>query len=287
MNSSKNNSNQSQSQQEVNKYVAFIPGYKLQQEQFNKVKTRNGKSWPRAPSPKEIVYQRFISDVCNPSNNCFYTPLDENNFPIQMPDNGPTCRYVIHTIIRIKTLDNSEKLCSLGELIGVDGASIRRSMGLNKPETWDSVRFGYEKTYNSRTRRFDVYTTGPIGVETKYLLDFNSQNFDLLYAKTWDGKNPYFKLNRRNSHKRVNLIVKDESTGIAVDIWWSTLERSVELFKTKSFDELFSGSYLPLAVREERARFSAGLITEQSKTEPTPSDPSTSNNTVNNTSAYK
>ena len=38
-----------------------------------------------------------------------------------MPDNGPACRHVIHTIIRIKTLDGSEKLYSLGELIGYDG----------------------------------------------------------------------------------------------------------------------------------------------------------------------
>jgi hypothetical protein len=286
--SSKNNSNQPQ-QQEINKYESFFPGFTLQQEQYNKVKTSKGKSWPRAESPLEKRYQTFVSDVVNPSNNCFYFPVDENNYSISMPDNGPACRHVVNTIIRIRALNGSEKLYSLGELIGYDGASIRRSMGCNKPETWESIKFGSEKSYNQKTRRFDVYTTGPIGNETKYLLDFNQDNFDKLYQKTWDGKNPYFKPNRRNSNKRVNLICKDESTGIAVDIWWSTLERSVELFKTKSFDELFSGSYLPLAVREERARFSAGLLEEQSKTTPTPSDPASTstNNTVNNTSAYK
>ena len=187
-----------------------------------------------------------------------------------MPDNGASCRHVIHTIIRIRTLDGSEKLYSLGELIGYDGASIRRSMGCNKPEVWEAVKFGYEKTYNQKTRRFDIHTTGPIGNETKYLLDFNQENFDSLYSKTWDGKNPYFKPNRRNSNKRVTLIVKDEQSGIAIEIFWQSLERSIELFKTKSFDELFTGSYLPLAVREERARFSAGYMEEQQKTTPTP-----------------
>ena len=101
-------------------------------------------------------------------------------------------------------------------------------MGCNKPETWESIKFGYEKRYNQKTRRFDVYTTGPIGNETQYLLDFNQENFDKLYAKTWDGKNPYFKPNRRNSSKRVTLIVKDEATGTAIEVFWLSTKRSVE-----------------------------------------------------------
>jgi hypothetical protein len=105
-----------------------------------------------------------------------------------MSDNGPACRHVVHTIIRLRSLDGSEKLYSLGELIGYDGASIRRSIGCNKPETWESVKFGYEKTYNQKTRRFDIYSTGPLGNEIKYLLEFNSQNFDRLFEKTWDAR---------------------------------------------------------------------------------------------------
>lgn len=167
-----------------------------------------------------------------------------------MSDNGPACRHVVHTIIRLRSLDGSEKLYSLGELIGYDGASIRRSIGCNKPETWESVKFGYEKTYNQKTRRFDIYSTGPLGNEIKYLLEFNSQNFDRLFEKTWDSKNPYFKSNRRNSNKRVTLIVKDEQSGTTVEIFWQSIEISIELMKTKSFDELFTGSYLPLAVRK-------------------------------------
>jgi hypothetical protein len=187
-----------------------------------------------------------------------------------MPDNGPACRHIIHIIVRIKTLEGSEKLYSLGQIIGYDGASIRRTMGCDKPEVWESVKFEYDKKYNSKTRRFDVFTTGPAGgIDIKYLLDFNSENFDKLYAKTWDGKNEYFKPNRRNFNKRVTLIVKDEATGTAIEVFWQSLERSIELFKTKPFDELFTGSYLSLAVREERARFYKGLSDEQQKTTPT------------------
>ena len=73
-----------------------------------------------------------------------------------MSDNGPACRHVVNTIIRIKTLDGSQKIYSLGELIGYDGASIRRSMACDKPEVVETVRFGQEKKYNQQTRRFDV-----------------------------------------------------------------------------------------------------------------------------------
>ena len=204
-----------------------------------------------------------------------------------MVDNGASCRHIVNTIISIETVDGSEKLYSLGELIGYDGASIRRSMGCNKPEVWEAVKFGFEKSYNQKTRRFDIHTTGPIGNETKYLLDFNQENFDSLYAKTWDGKNPYFKPNRRNSNKRVILIVKDEQSGIAIEIFWQSLERSIELFKTKSFDELFTGSYLPLAIREERARFSVGYMEEQQKTTPSTVEKTTSAPDIKNTNAYK
>ena len=279
---------QQQQQTNVNQFQEFYPGFKLQREQYNKVKTSNGKSWPRAETVLEKQYSRFITEVVNPSNNRFYMPLDENSYPISMSDNGPSCRHVVHTIVRIKTLDGSEKLYSLGELIGYDGASIRRSMGCNKPEVWESVKFGFEKTYNQNSKRFDIYSTGPIGNETKYLLDFNSQNFDLLFSKTWDGKNPYFKPNRRNSNKRVTLIVKDEQSGTAIEIFWQSIERSCELMKTKSWEELFTGSYLPLSVREERVRFSGRYMEEQAKTNPTPTDNKTiPEPNVNNTQHFK
>ena len=57
-----------------------------------------------------------------------------------MVDNGPACRHVVNTIIRIKTADGSEKLYSLGQLIGYDGASIRRTMGCKKPEVVEVTR---------------------------------------------------------------------------------------------------------------------------------------------------
>ena len=58
--------------------------------------------------------------------------------------------------------------------------------------------------------------------------------------------------------------------------------------KTKSFEELFNGTYLPPAVREERMRFSAGYMEEQQKTSPTTTIEKTSSGPdIKNTNAYK
>ncbi|HJT83400.1 MAG TPA: hypothetical protein VJ697_02865 [Nitrososphaeraceae archaeon] len=284
-------STSTQNNNNVNQIVDFFPGFKLQEEQYGKVKTRNGKSWPRPKQPLELYYENFLYDCGNPLNQCFYMPIDENNIPIKMPDNGPGCRHVVNSIIRIRLADgSSEKLYSLGTLIGYDGASLRRSMACDKSEVWDSIKFGYEKDYNKRTKRFETYCTGPMGQETQYLLEFNKENFDKLYKKTWDGKNPYFKPNRKNASKRVTLIAKDEQSGIAKEIYFVSLENSIDIFLTRPFEELINDSYLPRALREERARFSAGYLAEQQKTEPTPSElekATTIQPDIKNTSAYK
>ena len=63
------------------------------------------------------------------------------------------------------------------------------------------------------------------------------------------------------------------------------------VFKKSSFDELFIGRYLPLAVREERARFFKWLLDEQQQAEPTSTDIEEKTKSIpapdiKNTSAY-
>jgi hypothetical protein len=290
--SKNNNNNSNKSDINNNKFVDFFPGFKLQQEEFSKAKLKNNKSWPYIKSVTERSYERFITDVVNPSNGCYYPITDENNYSVSMSDNDPrTCRHIVNSIIRIRLPDSSEKLYSLGQLIGYDQFSIRRTMPCDRSETYKKVVFGYDKRYNNKTKRVEVYTTGPIRAETVYLLDWSPENFDKLYSKTWDGKNPYFKPSKRGS-QRVVLIVKDASTQVARQVYFHSPERSIELFKTLSFDTLMQGSYLPPAVREEKARFSSGLLGEQVNPNPTPAN--ATNNTAigptsstSNTSAYK
>jgi hypothetical protein len=148
--------------------------------------------------------------------------------------------------------------------------------------------FGSTRKFDEKSGRIITVTTGPVRQETVYNLDFNPENVDMLYQKTWDGKNPYFKPDKK-SNKRVVLVVKDAVTNVSIEVYWHSLERSLELFKTKSFVELFNGSYLPPAVREEKLRLSQGLTGETNTQPPTiPENNNNSNtNTVNNTSAYK
>ncbi|MGE5633824.1 MAG: hypothetical protein ACM3VV_01200 [Deltaproteobacteria bacterium] len=107
----------------------------------------------------------------------------------------------------------------------------------------------------------------------------------MLYQKTDNGRNPYLKFSKRGN-KRIVLIVKDEASGTAVEVFWSALERSLELFKTRSFKELYTGAYLPPSVKQERMRFSQGLNNEEVKQSPIVSDNSSTTNIANNNKDY-
>jgi hypothetical protein len=290
-----------QNNNNVNQFQEFIPGFTKQRELFGKtlmapVKEYNGKTnktsvirrpYPYISSPIERFYNSFITKVVDPTTNQYNPPLDDNGYPIVMPDNGPNCRYIIKSIILIRLFDGSLKLYSMGQLVGFDGLGQKCTMGIYAPENYQDTKFGSTRRFDDKTGRIINITTTPIRQDTAYTMDYSPENLDKLYEKTWDGKNQFFKPNTRNVGKRVILICKDESSGIAKEIFWQSTERSLELMKTKSFEELFTDAYLPLAVREERARFSAGYMEEQQKTTPTPPSSSSSGPTTSNTSAYK
>ena len=303
MTSSKNNnSNQPQPQQRSvnnnNQFVDFFPGFKIQQENFGKTSTSPTEQYDskakkttivRKPFPyirnlDERVYDRFITDVVDPSTNQFYPPRDDYGTPIPQPDNGPNCRHVVNSIIRIRLVDGTEKLYTLGQLIGYDSFGTRRSMSADFRETYQNIIFGKDRKYDSKTKRIITYTMGPVGMEIKYNLDYNADNVDMLFQKTDNGgKNPYFKPSKKGN-KRVVLIVKDAATGTAVEVYWHSPERSLELFKTRSFAELFNATYIPLPVRQEMRGFSQGLTQSLTgeKSQPIPKVEDSNNN--NNTS---
>ena len=304
MTNSKNNQQQNQQQpNSVNQFVDFFPGYKLQQENYGKTSTSPTEQYDsknkkntivRKPFPyirnlDERVYDRFISDVVDPTTNQFYPPRDDYGTPLSLPDNGPNCRHVVTSIIRIRLVDGTEKLYTLGQLIGYDSFGMRRSLAADRCETYAKTIFGYDRKYDNKTKKIITYTTGPVGMEIMYNLDYNAENVDMLYQKTYNGKNPFFKPSKKGN-KRVVLITKDAATGTAIEVFWSTLERSLELFKTRSFAELFNASYVPLAVRQESRAFSAGLtesLTGEKVNQPSPKieDNNSSSSTTSNTNS--
>lgn len=299
----KNNNNQPQQPQQRsvnnnnNQFVDFFPGFKIQQENFGKTSTSPTEQYDskakkttivRKPFPyirnlDERVYDRFITDVVDPSTNTFYPPRDDYGTPIPQPDNGPNCRHVVNSIIRIRLVDGTEKLYTLGQLIGYDSFGTRRSMSADFRETYQNIIFGKDRKYDSKTKRIITYTTGPVGMEIKYDLDYNAENVDMLFQKTDNGKNPFFKSSKKGN-KRVVLIVKDAANGTAVEVYWHSPERSLELFKTRSFAELFNATYIPLPVRQEMRGFSQGLTESLTgeKPQPIPKVEDSSNNNNNN-----
>ena len=67
---------------------------------------------------------------------------------------------------------------------------------------------------------------------------------------------------RRNRHKTpdnpCNFIVKDESTGTAIAVEWSSLAKTLELFRTISFEYLFKAEYIPDLVKTEMSQRTEG-----------------------------
>ena len=149
------------------------------------------------PGVAERVWNKFIADVVNPTNNTFYLPRSEDGSPIAMPDNGPNCRHIVNSIIRVRLLDGSEKLYSLGQIIGYDSFGMRRSISADFCENYNKTIFGYDRKYENASSMIITYTTGPMKVETVYTLDFSPENVDMLYQKTDKEKNPYFRSSKR------------------------------------------------------------------------------------------
>jgi hypothetical protein len=128
------------------------------------------------------------------------------------------------------------------------------------------------------------------------MLPFSAEVVDELFAKTLRKNTPpiyWIRNNRtRNPSKPCNFVVKDEQTGVAVNVEWSSVEKTLELFKTKSFQYLFNGLYIPEPVKAETRAMSEGITGEKKMTSPKIQDnttiaTTTTNNNNSDYSAYK
>jgi hypothetical protein len=145
-------------------------------------------------------------------------------------------RYVIKVITRIKVGKN-EYLCSKGNLMGFSAAGEPTNLWITYPERWSKTNFTFKRIINEKTMSFDTVCEGPSGTEEVYELPFSAEAVDKLMEKA--------------DEENVQFIVKDNTTGDASQVKWSSLKESLRLFKEKSFDSLMMGEYIPLPVREE------------------------------------
>ncbi|TVM02727.1 MAG: hypothetical protein CV087_08830 [Candidatus Brocadia sp. WS118] len=204
----------------------FMPNFKKQEENFKNEKTRDGKSWPYVKPTEQRTYEDWLAEVTDPVSGEFYKDKDDIN----------TARHVINTIVRIKLVDGSEKLYTLGSLIGYNSFGDETVTKCRKPEVYQKTIFGHKTGIDKKTRKLIKETTGPIKTETQYLLDFTIENLEKLYSQ-------------RENNNGVNLVVKDEANGEAHNIRYKNPQTSYDLFKNKDFDYLFNAEYLS---KEER-----------------------------------
>ena len=289
MTSSNKNNNQPQ-QQEPNKFQHFIPAFTKRKEIFDKAPSlRNGIKFPYIKEPFEIAYEKFISEVVNPKNKKFYPKTDEDNRPITMPNNDPNCKRVLIRLVRHRLVEGSEKLTSFSQIIGFDVHGNKKTFTCDSPEKWTRPIFNTIKEYSTKQKQIISYSSGPTGSEEVYDMPFTAENVDKLMELVYDPKNPEFTPNSR-SNQRVTLLLKDhqQNAGMVKEVFWSSIEESLRVFKEMDFNSLWHQFYLPKAIREQMAMDRVGVVDNSDNDKSNNNNGSTrSGPTVNNNSAYK
>lgn len=75
-------------------------------------------SWPHIKSLKERVWQKFYSSIIEPVFGTFYLERDLQGIIIELSDNGSRARYIMSSIIRLKSVNGQEFLYSIGRIDG-------------------------------------------------------------------------------------------------------------------------------------------------------------------------
>lgn len=202
-------------------------------------------TWPREKSAKESAYEIFLQDVLNPKTGEFYPQKDENGLVVK--DTG--CTYYITDIYRTRKATGEEYLFTKGIAYAFNSLGDPINHSISKPELWTKVIF-YKTEYNDKTKQMEKVLQGPSGAEEIYTLPFTKENLKPLYD--------------RRQNDLLNLVVKDEPTGKAIQVKDVTgnITKSYEIFRDNQFDYLFTAEYVPKEIKAE-ARMEAvsqGLI---------------------------
>jgi hypothetical protein len=222
--------------------------------------------------------------LINPADSIYFPPKDERNRPIDIPDNE-NCKKVILRIVRHRLASGEECLTSFSQIIGYDYYGNKKTFTCDSPERWTKPIFSVIKEFNTKKKQIVAYSNGPTGSEEVFDMPFTPQNVDKLYAETYDG-NSYFKPSSR-SNQRVTLYIKDhqQNAEMVKEVFWSSIEESLRIFKEKDFNHLWNQLYLPQAIRETLAMNRLGVVDSDKSNNSSTS--TRAGPTVNNNSAYK
>lgn len=202
-------------------YVDYMPNWKKEEECFANEKMDDGRPFPRQKPLAQTAYETWLADVVNPINKEYYE--------FNMPDGTKKkARYEITTIIRKRLPDDSEKLLTIGKLIGYTALGDERERGIRHPEVWQKTEFNHATSVDpNNPNRLMTKTVGPKPMKEIYELDWNEENLNKLLEQ------------RINNH--VDLIVKESK---AVSVKQATYEKTVKFFKTNTFEYLYNAEYI-------------------------------------------
>jgi hypothetical protein len=219
----------------------------------NRSKTIQVQGFPKIKSPDQIYYERFYASIVEPTSGMLYPERDLQGNVIEPSDGGPRARIITSQIVRLKSVIGKEYLYSIETIYAFNSLGVLVSYPYYKKEVYTKTFFKKNRSYDSKSGHMTERIKSPMGQQDQYLLEFSPETVDELFSHTIKHDTPL--VYRRDRHKTPNnpytFIVKDESSGVAIAVEWSNTEKTLELFKTKSFEYLFNTEYIPSPVKAE------------------------------------
>ena len=198
--------------------------------------TRTGKkttiSWPRDKPVEQSSWESWLQKVTDADTGKFYEQRDKNGNTIK--GTGP--KYLVKTIVRIRTNDEKEYIYSKGRVTGFDVVGDVVSQKCNEPETWAKVGFAYDKQFNQNTMSMKQTLVGPNSRVIVYDMPFNEKNLKTLFDK--------------RMHDNISFVVKDSRMARDVRDATGIASKTLELM-TKPFDYLYNSDYISATQKAE------------------------------------
>jgi len=232
-------------------YYEYLPKYEKQQACYKsailtnidprhsrKEQKQEPQTWPYTPSMEEIKYNSWKEKVVNDKTNKFYGQKDRDTARA-ISDTGSW--RTIRSICRLKRANDEEFLLSKQDLHGWSKrGDVPISVYIPYPEVWTRQHWSYRIEWNENSREEESQLEGPGEAELVYDLPFTKENLKTLYDE-------------RQDDRTIQFVVKDEATGKAVEVkdLSGSSQKSFELFKDSTWENLFKGNYIPAPIKQE------------------------------------
>ena len=189
---------------------------------------------------------------------------------IESSDDGHRVRDIVSSVIHLKSVNRQEFLYPIDTIYEFNNLEVLVSYPCYKPEVFTRIFFDKQSFYDSKTERITERIKSPIRQQDQYLLPFSAEAIDELFSDTIKNNTPQIYIRRNREGKTITkpCNFKDELSGVTIAVEWDNTNRTLEFFKTKSFDYLFNTQYIPEPIKAEMRARSEGIIREKVQLSP-------------------